>query len=46
MMKIKKAHAQITVFKVKDIGSIRNGENSIVLIKHGVESLPDVSIVS
>ena len=46
MMNINKVHAQVTVFTFKNIGSNADGEISIVLINHGVESLPDEASVS
>ena len=46
MMNINKANAQVAVFTFKKLGSATNGENSLVLIKPIVESLPDESSVS
>ena len=45
-MNTEKAHAQVTVFTFKKIGYNKNGENSVVIIKHGVESLPGEASVS
>ena len=46
IMNIKTLHAQVIVFTLKKIGSNKNGEISAVIIKHGVESLPDEASVS
>ena len=41
-----KSYYQVTVFTFKNIGFNKNGEMSVVLIKHGVESLPDEASLS
>ena len=46
MVNIDKAHAKVTVFTFNNLGSNTNGESSIVLIKHGAESLPAEASVS
>ena len=46
VMNIDKAHAEVTVFTFKKLGSNKNGESSTVLIKHGDESLPAKASVS
>ena len=43
---INKLHTQGTVLTFKKIGSNTNGEISVVLINHGVQSLPDEASVS
>ena len=46
MMNINKSYAQVTVFTFKNLGSNTNGEIIVVLIKHGVESIPAEASVS
>ena len=46
MMNIDKAHAQVTVFTFTNLSSNTNDEIRVVLIKHGVESLPSEASVS
>ena len=46
VMNIDKTHAEVTVFTFKKLGSKKKGESSIVLIKHGDESLPAEASVS
>ena len=46
MINIDKAHAQVTVFTLKKLGSNTNGEHSVFIIKHGDESLPAEASVS
>ena len=46
MMNINKSHAQITVFTLKKLRFNTNVKSSVVIIKHGVESLPAEASVS
>ena len=46
MINIEKVHAQVTVFTFKNLGSKTNDESSVILIRHGVESLPTDDSVS